>query len=90
MKIVWVVLSSVEAREIGLRVYGIWRHFAIIIDGGLCATSTGAIAIAGAKRGDRDALVATTAIAAATAAAGTGTGAATEAIHNVGCGLARD
>lgn len=90
MKIVWVVLSSVEAREIGLRVYGIWRHFAIIIDGGLCATSTGAIAIAGAKRGDRDALVATTAVAAATAAAGTGTGAATEAIHNVGCGLARD
>lgn len=90
MKIVWVVLSSVEAREIGLRVYGIWRHFAIIIDGGLCATSTSAIAIAGAKRGDRDALVATTAVAAATAAAGTGTGAATEAIHNVGCGLARD
>lgn len=90
MKIVWVVvLSSVEAREIGLRVYGIWRHFAIIIDGGLCATSTGAITIAGAKRGDRNALVAT-AVAAATAA-GTGAGAATtEAVHNVGCGLGRD
>lgn len=67
---------------------GIRRHFAIIIDGGLSATSTGAIAIAGAKRGDRDALVATATAAATTAAAaGTGAGATTKAVHNVGCGL---
>lgn len=66
---------------------GIRRHFAIIIDGGLSATSTGAIAIAGAERGDRDALVATATAATTTAAAGTGAGATTKAVHNVGCGL---
>lgn len=68
--------------------YGIRCHFAIIIDGRLSATSTGAIAVARAERGDRDALVAT-ATAATTSAAGTGAGAGatTKAVHNVGCGL---